>query len=185
MIKEDKACHSDLVCEATRNVVGPTRLDRTRHLKQVAWEKKRAKKAKKRYEKKRCKQRVEVPAPCPKSTRRIFSFASKPLTVRRGVMFKRMYYIVTSDTENIGLRLYELGRFTRKGLKKQLSDLNKEFPVLFLVLKGWQLKMVAQNIIKKKELTAGMKAIANQPALVTDLSGHQASQVGGKKNLLN
>lgn len=67
-------------------------------------------------------------------------------------MFRKKYYIVTSDTENIALRVYYAGKMTRKELEDYLEELNEKFPVLWLVFTARGLREIAHNKLQVNDL---------------------------------
>lgn len=81
---------------------------------------------------------------------------------------KKKYYIVTSDTEDMGLRMYFVGRMTKRQADKYMAELTAKFPVLWVMLTGVNLREVARNKIQIKDLkdiSAG-----RQGAAIADLS---------------
>ena len=88
---------------------------------------------------------------------------------------KKKYYIVTSDTEEIGLRMYYVGRMSKDEANKYMEELTKKFPVLWLMVTGRGLMEVARNKVQVKDLLGAGRGPSQpvQPTMldVTSLKG--------------
>ena len=61
---------------------------------------------------------------------------------------RRKYYIVTMSDQGVALELYKWGRFTEKEAEAEADRLNKEFPALFLVITGYNVRQAIKNSIR-------------------------------------